>query len=268
LVSINVIDTHCHLLPGIDDGPRTLEETLRMCLIAFDDGIRTIVATPHTFDGLYTNRLETVRELCSRVNESLLETGMRLTILPGMEVRTSPELIEQVVNLNAPTINGGRYILVELHPAEFPAGFDVFVRLSSEKGYGIVLAHPEKNLAIQQDTERLFSLLSQFTSGELLVQITADSVTGRGGHSAKKTCQVLLEHNMVHLMASDAHDGQARRPIMSDAVREAARIVGLKRSEMMINSVPHAIISGGDLPELAIPQKPRRSWLRSLRWRY
>lgn len=255
-----MIDTHCHLLPGIDDGACTQEETLDMCRLALDDGIHTIVATPHAFDGLYVNHMENVRQLCATVNELLAHEDIGITVLPGMELRVAMDSFRLLLQGSLPTLNDHTYLLMEFPPTQLPNAFDVLVKKAVAGGCGIILAHPEKNLAIQSDPEYVFRLLTLFKPWDVLVQVTADSMTGRCGRQAARTARILLENNMAHILASDAHDRKNRPPMLSSAVEVVEKLVGSIKAEQMVAAVPKAVIGHGAFPDYPQPQRPRRWW--------
>jgi protein-tyrosine phosphatase len=255
-----VIDTHCHLLPGIDDGARDEDETIEMCRLALEDGVHTIVATPHAFDGAYVNHPDNVRQLSGMVNELLTERDMGITVLPGMELRIVPELLKLLLNGLAPAINDNKYLLMEFPPNQLPAGFDYLVQKAVDNRYGLILAHPEKNLAIQGRPDYVFGLLKRFDPWDVLVQVTAASITGLSGRRVARTARILLENNMVHVIASDAHDTVNRPPILSEAVEAAGKMLGRRRVAQMVGAVPEAVIGHGPFPDYWAPQSPRRWW--------
>ncbi len=256
-----MIDTHSHLLPGADDGAPDLEESVRMCRIAAEDGIRSVAATPHCFDGRFVISPARVRRLVFELNEELVSKGIPLTIVSGMEIRIVPELPELLAGGQVLTLNDGRYILIEFHPSQTPASFANLVYRLVSDGYGVILAHPEKNLEIQGSPEYLFKLLNEFDPWQILVQIAADSILGHSGFWAKRTAKLLLTHNLVHLIASDAHSSTVRPPRLSLAVESAGRLVGMARARQMVEKVPGEVISDGDdFPEMWEPLNPRRWW--------
>ncbi len=214
-----MIDTHNHLLPGIDDGAQDIEETLKMCRMAVDDGIRVIVATPHSFDGKFLNHVDSIKSLVRDLNAQLTSVGLDLTIMPGMEVRITAGSARATGRRKNPTLNEGKYILLEFHPSQIPAGFENLARDLASSGFSVVLGHPEKNSIIQSTPEYLFKLLGQFKPWELLVQVSADSLTGENGFWARRTATTLLKHNLAHMIATDAHSSTRRAPRLSGAVR-------------------------------------------------
>lgn len=157
-----MIDTHNHLLSGIDDGAKDIEETLDMCRMAFADGIRIIVATPHSFDGKFLNHVNSIKTLVRELNTKLTSIGLDLTIMPVMEVRIVAELPELLSQGKVLTLNEGKYVLLEFHPSQIQAGFENLARLVASSGFRLVLGHPEKNSMLQSTPEYLFKLLKQF----------------------------------------------------------------------------------------------------------
>jgi protein-tyrosine phosphatase len=255
-----MIDTHSHLLPGIDDGPRTEEESLRMCRIAEEDGIGVVIATPHSFDGRFSNEPENIRAMVADVNNALSTEGIGLHVLPGMEVRVFADIPEVLEAGRILPLSSGRYILIEFHPSQLPAGFENLAKRLSQRGYGIVLAHPEKNTAIQRNPHYLFKLLQSSEPGDMLIQLSAGSLTGRNGFWASRTAKILLTHQLVHLLATDAHSAERRGPRLADAVAKAAELIGKENAMKLVKDIPHAVLGSGELPELSVPLDPRRWW--------
>jgi protein-tyrosine phosphatase len=255
-----MIDTHCHLLPDIDDGPRSEAETYEMCRLAQDDGITTIVATPHSFDGQFLTKPEKVRTLTRKLSLHLKSTGIHLEIMPGMEVRVGADLLQHLDRDEILPLNNGKYLLVEFHNSDLPAGCEHFFQKLLGSGYKAVIAHPEKNIAIQSSPEFVYKLLGLFAPWEILVQVTADSLTGAAGVRSQKCAETLLKHNLVHLIASDAHSVAERFPCLSEAVKRAADLVGEENAARMVQDIPLAALTGADFPEEWSPDNPKRWW--------
>lgn len=255
-----MIDTHNHLLPGLDDGARNTNETLQMCRVAWRDGIERIVATPHSLDGRFVNKPDRIRALVQDLNRRLETDGLGLKIHPGMEVRLSPDFIERLEEGHVLPLNDGRYVLLELHPLYFPAGFENLVRKLMDMGVRIILAHPEKNAAICRHPELLFNLIQLFQPWELLIQVTGASITGGNGRLVARLTRLLLSNNLVHIIASDAHDAVDRLPTLSKAIEVARKIVGEEKATAMIRDIPQAVLNGGEFPESWEVSNPRRWW--------
>jgi protein-tyrosine phosphatase len=233
-----MLDLHCHILPGIDDGAKDLDESLKMCEIARKDGINTIVATPHLNPGVY----EPERDLIlAKVNELNRLNHVNLRILPGADNRVHPELIDSIEKGQALTINDNmRYILLEL-PAHFLFHqIKDLIRGLKDKGITPIITHPERHVQIQRN----LYLLYEFIKAGTLAQITAMGITGEFGLEIKRLSKRLLAHNLIQVIASDAHSSSKRPPILSRAVEEATRILGLNEATNMVTANPEAIIEG------------------------
>jgi protein-tyrosine phosphatase len=233
-----MLDLHCHILPGIDDGAKDLDESLKMCELARKDGINTIVATPHLNPGVY----EPERELIlAKVNELNRLNHVNMRILPGADNRVHPELIASIEKGQALTINDNmRYILLEL-PAHFLFHqIKDLIRGLKDKGITPIITHPERHVQIQRN----LYLLYEFIKAGTLAQITAMGITGEFGLEIKRLSKRLLAHNLIQVIASDAHSSSKRPPILSRAVEEATRILGLNEATNMVTANPEAIIEG------------------------
>lgn len=255
-----MIDTHNHLLPGLDDGAQDREEMLEICRIAALDGIRTIVATPHSYDDEFVNEPQEITASVQAANLELEANGIDLSVSPGMEVRVSPELAENVLQGKVLPLNGGKYILAEFHPAHIPAGFENLAARLIELGLRLIIAHPERNFELQRNPEYLFSLVRLFSWGDILTQITASSITGKNGFRAQAAAKNMIKNNLAHLIATDAHDAKARPPTLARAVEIAARWVGLDKAVEMVQDFPQAVLDGTPLPNAREPENPRRWW--------
>lgn len=255
-----MIDLHNHLLAGFDDGSRQWAETLAMCRIAVQDGIRIIVATPHSFNEDFTADPEQVVTAVRILNGDLETRRLPLTVLPGMEVRVVPELVELAQAGRILPLGNGRHILVELHAAHIPAGFVNLVEQARQAGYGIILCHPEKNLGIQQDDRFVQELVRRFTDWEFLIQISADSLTGEAGPVCAKSARSLLKNGLVHIIASDAHSSEYRTPRLTPAVEIASHLIGKENARRMVWDIPRAVLSGLGFPRCSTPLRQKRWW--------
>lgn len=233
---------------------------LEMCRIASADGIERIVATPHSLDGRHINEPAGIRESVLDLNEQLTAADLGLHVDPGMEVRVSPELIDSLDNGMILPLNDGNYVLLELHPFHFPAGFQNLVRRFLDRGLRIILAHPEKNFAIQRHPELLFKLIGLFEPWELLIQVTAASILKKNGFLVSRLTRLLVKSNLAHLIATDAHDPTSRAPTLSKAVEEVAKLAGEQKAAHMTRDIPQAVLDGQEFPEIWEPVTPYRWW--------
>ena len=247
------IDLHCHILPGIDDGPITMAESIEMCRVAHSDGIGTIVASPHVLSPLYPSP-ET--GLLNGFRKSLKDRiGCDLEILPGADVHASPEIFGRLEeSREGLTINGGRYMLLEF--PVFSMGFLMkgFVSRLLDRGIVPIITHPERYFAVQENPCVLFELVQRGA----LVQITAMSITGEFGEGIKSIAFSLIRNDLVHIIASDGHDPEGRPPAISDAVSLVAEIVGGERARSMAVDYPKAVIGDVRIENLPPPVRPKR----------
>ncbi|MBW2648584.1 MAG: hypothetical protein JRC53_02010 [Deltaproteobacteria bacterium] len=237
-----MIDIHTHILPGVDDGPSTLEEALEMARIAVRDGIQIMVATPHCLNGVYVNWRQDILAACAEFSSALGEAHIPLTVLPGSEVHLSPEIMDALKNNLLMTLNdSGRYLSLELPNQFIHKSVIILINRFRHMGITPIITHPERNMAIQHDT----TLLRDLISAGALSQITAGSLTGNFGRPALKCCQEILEQEMVHFMASDAHSSGTRPPQLSKAFKKLSSMVGKNRAENIMFKTPKAILEEG-----------------------
>lgn len=256
-----MIDLHCHILPGIDDGPADIEESLQIARLAVQDGIHTCVATPHFYVGLYTPSKETIQHQVSRLNEHLRTYDIALQVLPGMEVALTPEALSHFEEDKLLGLNGSRYLLVEPSRLSTPdtihnACYQLLVQNAIP-----VLAHPERNPLLHKAPEILFDLVR---SGVLL-QINATSLDPSQSQRAYDNVRFLLQHRAVHCIASDGHSAEHRPPKLRQAVEEAGRILNSRNEALaMVTTTPERIISGlpMEAPEPLAPEPPQPGWKR------
>jgi protein-tyrosine phosphatase len=245
-----VIDLHCHVLPGVDDGPATLEDSLALCRAAAAAGTRTIVATPHVSWDWPQVSSQVVADGVARVNEAIAAEGLDLEVRPGAEVamtRAGDLPDEELVALR---LGGGPYLLVECPYSPAAAGFDAILHGLAGRGHRILLAHPERCPAFQRDRARLRA----FVDADMLTSITAGALVGRFGRGVKAFARELLDEGLVHDIASDGHGaGPQRPPSIGPELEEA----GLgDRADWHARAVPLAILDGTPLP--AAPPPPAR----------
>lgn len=236
---MGMVDIHCHLLPGIDDGPKSWETTLQMCEKAAADGVSHVVATPHCNDRYRYNRESHQAKL-----DELAKRFPRIDFTLGCDFHLSYENIVDVKeNPERYTLGKTKYLLVEF--SDFGISKHMTTVLAGLIGSGLspIITHPERNPVLQ----RRFDMLEGWIRLGCLVQVTANSLTGFWGPVPKKVGETLLANRRVHLIASDAHDPERRSPVLSEACRAAARIVGEKDATALVTENPAAIVRGEKL---------------------
>jgi len=250
-----LIDLHCHILPGVDDGAKSLEESLLMARRAVEDGIHTIVATPHTLNGIYINSAREVTPKVASLQETLSKKHIKLQLYVGADVHLCPHMLELIESGDAGTINNARkYILLEFPSQVVPPKVKDEIFSLKLNGITPIISHLERNPVIQHNIDILY----EFIRMGALCQVTAMSITGDFGGIAMQCAERLLRHRMVHVIASDAHSSKSRPPVLSQAVEAAAEILeNYDDAERMVTEVPAAILSG-NMPEIPEPILAKR----------
>lgn len=237
----HVFDIHSHILPEVDDGPKTWEVALEMCRMAAADGITHMVATPHANDRYKYDRNH-LRELLAQLQARV---GSSLQLGLGCDFHLSFENLERA--LEQPhnyTIGDTNYLLIELSNFSVPTQItECFIRLG-DRGLTPILTHPERNPILQQTPQRVVEWAEQ----GCLVQITASSLTGFWGERPETVARWLLARSAVHFLATDAHDTKRRVPILSEGRAVAAEIVGEEYAHALVESNPAAVIAGQPIP--------------------
>jgi protein-tyrosine phosphatase len=244
-----MIDIHCHLLPGLDDGPGDLEESLAMARMALADGIRAVVATPHAFNGVYFNSRETILERVSVLTRALTEHHIPLILLAGADIYFEEGLIHKLETQEVLPINQGKYFLLELPSQSVPfKANEIFFEIRV-KGYFPIITHLERNHFIQKHPE----MVGEWVKHGALIQITAASLTGGFGSKAYECSCRLLEQGWVDVIATDAHSVNRRPPVLSRGLKAAMEIIGPEDAYKMVNVYPEMILRTMPLPEKDFP---------------
>jgi len=257
-----MIDLHCHILPGIDDGPATLSEALDLADAAANAGTKIVAATPHLRDDHPGVRIEELADRCARMNRSIADAAIPLRVVPAGEVdllwacRASDEELRLASYGQA-----GRDVLIETPRDMLPPRFEEHLFGIRARGYRVLLAHPERSRSFQQHPEQLRA----FVEHGVLLQVNAGSLTGpRAASRSRALSRTLVREGLAHVVASDAHTASGwRPPSLVDAVAEVERIGG--GASRLVSDWPNAILLGEDLPR---PARPRaRRWARRPRAR-
>ncbi|MDC7783883.1 tyrosine-protein phosphatase [Priestia megaterium] len=198
-----MIDLHCHIIPKVDDGPQHMQESLAMANQAVKAGITHLFATPHHLNGNYENTKFEILNFVLEFQKCLQQENIPLTIHPGQELRIHRELFvslekEEVLTLN----NSGKYLLVELPSRYVPTYTQEIVYELLLKGITPIIVHPERNQELIRDHNLLFELVQEGA----LTQLTSGSIIGLFGKKIKAFSKKIIEHNLVHFIATDAHN--------------------------------------------------------------
>lgn len=234
-----MIDLHCHILPALDDGAETLEESLKMANMAVNEGITHILATPHHMNRNWINEKEKVITLVNEFQEELDKRKIPLTIFPGQEIRIYGEIQKDIEENKILFIDEfQQYLLIEFPTQSIPTYTERLFYELEAKGITPIIVHPERNREIQEHPNRL----KTFVDKGALAQLTAASYTGGFGKKIQKISKQFVEANLVHFLASDAHNITSRAYHMKDAYKQLEQDYGnelvenyKKRAKDLIN---------------------------------
>lgn len=249
-----MIDLHSHILPGIDDGARTLADSVEIARAALEDGITVIAGTPHVRDDWPTDA-DTMEQGVAQLRAELAAAGLPLDVRAGGEIALDWTVKLSVDELRRFGLGGSRYLLVETPYYGWPLQLPDLLLSLRDQGLVPVLAHPERNVDVQVMPERLVPL----AQAGIVVQVTAASVDGRVGRRAADCGRRLIREGVAHLLASDAHHASVRAVGMSTAVKEVG---GGALGEWLTREVPAAILADAELPPR--PNLARRGWISRL----
>ena len=211
-----MIDLHCHLLPGIDDGPATPGETLRLCRMAVADGITHAIATPHIHPGRWSNTKQSIARDCARLQRALARRNIPLRVGFAAEVRLTDQVMRQVEENEIPfygEVDGYRVMLLEFPHNQIIPGSDKLAQWLLARKIRPLIAHPERNKQLMKEP----ALLQPFIDIGCWLQLTAGSVLGNFGERAESLAKLLLDEDKVKVLASDGHNIGVRKPVLSEA---------------------------------------------------
>ncbi|GEQ37753.1 exopolysaccharide biosynthesis protein [Tetragenococcus halophilus] len=221
-----MIDLHCHILPNIDDGADSIETSLAMAKEAVRQGITHILCTPHHNNGRYQNSKATVIAAVASLQAELDKKQIELTLLEGQEVHLTGNLLEEVKQDRILfTDLADTYVLLELPTMDIPAYTEELCFSLRTHGKVPVIVHPERNAKFREDPNRLLPYLEMGCLG----QLTAPSLVGSFGKSIQKTAKEMVEHNLVQMMASDAHGVNKR----AFRLKEAYELLDRNKAQLM-----------------------------------
>lgn len=217
-----MMDIHCHILPGIDDGAQTIYDSLDMAKQAVSQGIKQIIATPHHMNGKYENRKTGIIQKVNELNKRLKEEQIDLEILPGQENRIYGEILQDYEKGEIQTLAGTSYLFIEFPSGHVPRYAETLLYEIQVKGLMPIIVHPERNAELIQHPDRLYEMVNNGVA----TQITAASLTGAFGKKIKKFTEQLIEANLAHFLASDAHNVKTRAFKMDEAADEIEKKYG------------------------------------------
>jgi len=263
------VDIHAHILPGLDDGPATIEESLEMARMAARDGTEVIVATPHYTDIELKHKPNgIIRELADTINAALRSEYARrntpsVRIFTGMVHRLDASLPDLVDSENVITLNRTRFLLVEPPFSRLPKYVEEVISRLLTQRLVPVLAHPERNMEFQRNPKRLQVLVRE----GVIVQLAAGSLTGENGATSRRAAEQFIRLGITHVVSSEMHNERTpRSPILSEAFDIVSDLVGEEEAIDLFETNPNMILEGR-LPQLREPsarsrrRRLRRSWM-------
>ncbi len=245
-----MIDLHCHILPGIDDGAPTLEVALAMARCAVEDGITVTACTPHIYPGLYPNTKDGILAAIAEFRKVLAAENIPLRLVEGADTHLAPDLAGQIKAGKVPTLNGSRYFLFEPPHHVAPPRLEDTVFQLLTAGYIPVLTHPERLTWLGAH----YPAFKQMAGNGVWMQITAGSLTGQFGRRPQYWAERMLDEGLVHILATDAHHIKRRRPVLSEARELAVKRLGETEATYLVLTRPLGILE--DTPPDALPALP------------
>jgi protein-tyrosine phosphatase len=256
-----LIDLHCHLLPGIDDGSDNLAMSLAMARMASSDGITTIACTPHILPGVYNNTGPQIRAAVAGLQQRISEAGIPITVVTGADVHIAPDLGIQLREGRVLTLNDSRYLLLEPPHHLLPPRLEDLVFGLQAAGYVPIITHPERLSWIEGG----FDLIKRFVNNSVLMQITAGSFLGEFGRRPRYWAERMLDEGLCHLLATDAHKTDRRVPRLSEAYLLVTKRLGEEEAANLVQGRPQGIltdVSPAELParlQAGASQMPSRA---------
>lgn len=239
-----MIDLHCHLLPGIDDGATDLATSLQMARMAVADGIKVVACTPHILPPVYNNTAADIVARTRALQAELERNDIALRLVSGADIHVRFDLIDLLAGSPSPCLQGTRYFLFEPPHTVLPPNLDTFCKSVIAAGYIPILTHPERLTWIEQH----YDLVCVLDEMGVAIQLTAGSITGTFGKRALYWSERMLDEGRVDLIASDAHSTRGRPPILSAAREVISARLGEKAAKEMTVLNPARILKNENLP--------------------
>jgi len=258
-----MIDLHCHMLPGIDDGAPDRATAVAMARCAVADGITVTACTPHIYPGLYENTREGIDRAITAFRQVLAEEGIALQLVIGADTHLTPDLAAEVREGRVPTLNGSRYLLLEPPHHSVPPRFEESVFHLRTAGIIPVITHPERLSWIEGN----YPMFERLVQGGAWMQVTSGSLTGRFGRRPQYWGERMLDEGLVHILATDSHHIDRRPPLLAEGREAAARRVGQSEAENLVEHRPRAILNDSPTESVAAPPAPPPRKLRRAIWK-
>ncbi len=248
-----LIDLHCHLLPEIDDGAKSVAESLEMARVAVADGISVVACTPHILPGVYDNKGPEIRAAVERLQRELDRESIPLSLEVGADVHMAPDLLEGLKSGRVPSLAGSRYVLLEPPSSVMPPRFEHYLFGLLSAGYVPIVTHPERLGWPLKD----YDVFRRIVHLGAWLQLTGGSLLGRFGPEAQGLAERLVCEGLVHIIASDAHGARRRAPVLTAALNVAKDLIGEAEAFHLVGTRPAGILQNIGPDELPAPAAAR-----------
>ena len=260
---MNLIDLHCHILPGIDDGPKTLDESLEMARIFEQAGYSHVVATPHAVPGTtWMPKHEEIRGQLSVLNQAIIKEGIKLKVLMGMEIALDPNISDLLDRGHVKPLAGTSYVLIEPPFQRLPLGWEHAIFDVQSRGFGVLLAHPERCSQLAAKPQ----LCDQLIESGVYFQVNWDSFLGHHGSTTQKMAIHLATKGFIHCLATDSHDAKSRNAIQVRRTAESIEeLIGSRNLHLISKENPVRVLRNEALESMERPAiqtavKKKRRW--------
>lgn len=233
---MELTDIHCHILPGVDDGADTMEEARKMLRLEYEDGVRTIIATPHYREGMFEPVMRQVVKAYTQVREMARGMGMRLYL--GCEYHTNSRMVKDLRRKRRPTMVGSSYVLTEFSGAHNYEKIRNQVYDLLTEGYQPILAHIERYPCLREDIQKVRELVDLGA----YIQMNAGAILGESGSPIRKFGRQVMEEDLLHFIASDAHGVKYRRPNLGACAKYVSKKMGQPYAEKIFCGNPDYIL--------------------------
>jgi protein-tyrosine phosphatase len=260
-----MIDLHCHILPGIDDGPRTLDESLELARIFERVGYSQVVATPHAVPGTtWMPEPEKIRIGLDQLNQAIAENGLNLKVLPGMEIALDPTIADLLDQDKVLPLAGTSYVLIEPPFQQFPLGWEQAIFDVLSRGFAVLLAHPERCAQLTDKPQ----LCDKLIESGVYFQVNWDSFSGHYGHTTRKMSMSLASKGYIHCLGTDSHDTQNRNALQAQLAAETIeQLIGAHNFQIISRENPIRVLRNEPLASMEKPQGESIVKKKS-RWRF
>ena len=260
-----MIDLHCHILSGVDDGPKNLDESLEMVRIYIKAGYHRVVATPHQLPGTtWMLSVEGIRNKLAELNQAIKNEGIELDVLPGMEIAFDPLIPDLLEKGQLLTLGKSSYVLIETPFQQLPLGWEQVVFEILSKGYFILLAHPERCAQLAARPQ----LVDRLIESGVYLQVNWDSFLGYHGRAALRMAHYLSESGYIHCLATDSHNPQERHAAhVKLAASKIQKLIGRENLQRIASENPLRILRNAH-PIPMIKMDPKTAVKKESKWRF